>query len=187
MKLFGTLSFVLWAASLTQGEISQGISDSIYARFTQMASICMATYAGDLCPSPGGLEKVADITNTTTDIHGWILLDNSAQEIMAVFRGTESLQNYETDTNYTLASFDILPECAGCQVHGGYYLAWVSVVDQVRSLLEQQASEHPEYSIVITGHRLVVSEEPTGDVLIVKQFGWFHGCACSSTIQLCLS
>ena len=158
MKASGAFALALLAASLSRGEVSQGISDSLYARFTQIASICMATYAGDLCPSPGGLEKVADITNTTTDIHGWILLDDSAQEILAVFRGTESLQNYETDTNYTLAPFDTLPECTGCEVHGGYYLAWVSVVDQVRSLLEQQASDHPEYSVVITGHRLVMGD-----------------------------
>jgi len=29
----------------------------------------------------------------------------------------------ETDTSYTLADFSTFPDCQGCQVHGGYYLA----------------------------------------------------------------
>lgn len=59
----------------------------------------------------------------------------------------------ETDTSYTLADFSTFPACQGCQVHGGYYLAWVSVVDQVQSLLQEEASRYPDYGIVITGHR----------------------------------
>jgi hypothetical protein len=113
----------------------------------------MSTYLGDICLSPGGLPKVADITNSTTDIHGWVLRDDPGKEIIVAFRGTESIQNYETDTNYTLAPFDTFPACQGCEVHGGYYLAWVSVVDQVQALIEGQMELYPGYGLVITGHR----------------------------------
>jgi hypothetical protein len=144
------LTLTLSSSSLAQ---TQGISTTLLNRFIQMATLCMSTYVGDLCLSPGGLPKVADITNSTTDTHGWILRDDAAEEIIAVFRGTESLQNYDTDTNYTLANFDTFPECEGCQVHGGYYLAWVSVVDQVQSLIQGQLDLYPGYGVVIAGHR----------------------------------
>ena len=149
------IPFLYFALALFSSSNAQteGVSSSLLNRFIQMATLCMSTYLNDLCLSPGGLPKVADITNSTTDIHGWVLRDDSAQEIIIVFRGTESLQNYDTDTNYTLANFDTFPECEGCQVHGGYYLAWVSVVDQVQSLIQAQVGLHPGYGIVITGHR----------------------------------
>lgn len=119
-----------------------------------MATICMSTYIGDLlCPSPGGLPKVATIDNDAYDVHGWILRDDSTREIITVFRGTESIQNYESDTNYTLADFATFPSCVGCQVHGGYYLLWEAVVSDVQSLIQEQASQYPDYGIVITGHR----------------------------------
>jgi hypothetical protein len=114
----------------------------------------MSTYIGDLlCASPGGLPKVATISNDAYDVHGWILRDDSTREIITVFRGTESIQNYESDTNYTLADFATFPSCVGCQVHGGYYLLWEAVVSDVQALIEEQAGMYPDYGIVITGHR----------------------------------
>jgi hypothetical protein len=157
MKSFLSILIISVAISWPAVAQTQGVSTTLLNRFIQMATLCMSTYLGDLCVSPGGLSKVADITNSTTDIHGWILRDDAAQEIIVAFRGTESLQNYDTDTNYTLANFDTFPECEGCQVHGGYYLAWVSVVDQVQSLIQEQVDTNPGYGIVITGHRYLSS------------------------------
>ena len=133
--------------------VTQGISTTLLSRFVQMSTLCMSAYVGDLCVLPGGLPKVGTISNDTTDIHGWILRDDQAHEIITVFRGTESIQNFETDTNYTLANFDTFPSCKGCQVHGGYYLAWLSVMDEVQSLIQEQFDQYPDYSLVITGHR----------------------------------
>jgi hypothetical protein len=153
MKSFvSILTFLVMTVSPIVAQ-TQGISTALLDRFIQMATICMSTYVGDLCLYPDGLTKVTDIYNAATDIYGWILLDTAGSEIILAFRGTESIENYETDTNYTLADFDTFPSCVGCQVHGGYYLAWVSVVDTVQALLEQQAALYPDYGIVITGHR----------------------------------
>jgi hypothetical protein len=150
--LITTLVFILVAVCPTRAQ-TQGISTTLLDRFIQMATICMSTYVDGLCLFPGGLPIVATITNDANDIHGWILRDDSTQELITVFRGTESIQNYETDTNYTLADFDTFPSCVGCQVHGGYYVAWAAVVDDVQSLLQAQAAQYPNYGIVITGHR----------------------------------
>jgi hypothetical protein len=148
--LIATLALAVASPTLAQ---TQGVSTTLVSRFIQMATICMSTYVGDLCFFPDGLSKVADISNTATDVHGWILRDDSAQEIIVVFRGTESVQNYESDTNYTLADFDTFPSCTGCQVHGGYYLLWASIYEDVQCLIQDQASLYPDYGIVITGHR----------------------------------
>jgi hypothetical protein len=156
MKTFISMLAVLLLTVSPIVAQTRGISIVLLDRFIQMATICMSTYVGDLCLYPDGLTKVTDIYNAATDIYGWILLDTAVSEIILAFRGTESIENYETDTNYTLANFDTFPSCVGCQVHGGYYLAWVSVVDTVQTLLEQQVALYPGYGIVITGHRYVV-------------------------------
>lgn len=153
MKSFVSVVTLILAMALPAIAEIQGVSTTLLNRFIQMATICMSTYVGDLCLLPDGLPKIADITNTATDVHGWILRDDAAQEIIVAFRGTESIQNYESDTNYTLADFDTYPSCTGCQVHGGYYLLWASVYEDVQSLIQEQVSLYPDYGVVITGHR----------------------------------
>ena len=133
--------------------VTKGISTDLLNRFIKMANICMSAYVDDLCLYPGGLPILADITNDATDVHGWVLRDDTTREIIAVFRGTESITNLLSDTNYTLANFDTFPECGSCQVHGGYYLLWVSVHDQVLTELQSAAASYPDYGIVLTGHR----------------------------------
>ncbi|KAN0110021.1 feruloyl esterase A [Hyaloscypha variabilis] len=154
MKSFVSIVALILAVASPALAQTQGVSTALLNRFIQMATICMSAYVGDLCLLPDGLPKVADITNTATDVHGWILRDDAAQEIIVAFRGTESVQNYESDTNYTLANFDTYPSCTGCQVHGGYYLLWASVYENVQSLIQDQVSLYPDYGIVITGHSL---------------------------------
>ena len=141
------------ALASSNATMSQGISESLYTRFDQMAILVMSAYVQDVCLAPGGLPKVADILNTTTDTHGYVVRNDTSKSIITVFRGTESVQNYNSDLNYTLANFDTFPECKDCQVHGGYYLLWESVLDQVSSILQTQAAINPDYEIVMTGHR----------------------------------
>ncbi|KAH8911216.1 alpha/beta-hydrolase [Coniochaeta sp. PMI_546] len=140
----------------TARPVVKGISEALYDRLVHFNAICQATYAGDLCVLPG-LTRVASILNTTTDIHGWVLRDDVAQELIVAFRGTLSLTNLNTDENYTLANFDTLSSCSGCQVHGGYYLAWLSVLDQVQSLVNTQMTALSSYNLIITGHSLGAS------------------------------
>ncbi|KAL9115863.1 MAG: hypothetical protein Q9227_000231 [Pyrenula ochraceoflavens] len=138
----------------SSSNLTYGISQSLYDRLDAMAILVMSAYVSDTCPSPGGLPKVAELTNVTTDTHAYVVRNDSSQSIITVFRGTDSLQNYASDMNYTLANFDTFPECQGCQVHGGYYLLWESILEQVNSTLQAQAAEYPDYEMVITGHSL---------------------------------
>jgi hypothetical protein len=74
------VALILAIASPTIAQ-TQGVSTALLNRFIQMATICMSTYVGDLCLVPDGLLKVADINNSATDVYGWVLRDDAAQEI----------------------------------------------------------------------------------------------------------
>jgi flagellar biosynthesis component FlhA len=155
MKLLTPVLLVSLATAIpTARSAVKGVPQAVYNKLVHYNAICQATYAGDLCLLPG-LPRVASILDKTTDIHGWVLRDDVAQELIIAFRGTLSQTNLDTDENYTLANFDTLPSCTGCQVHGGYYLAWLAVMDQVQSLVKTQVGALPNYKLIITGHRYV--------------------------------
>ncbi|KAJ5816747.1 Lipase class 3 [Penicillium robsamsonii] len=158
MKTFSATRVLSFSVALGQclATVTQGVSDNVYNRLVEMATISQAAYA-DLCKIPATITAVEKIYNAQTDINGWVLRDDSRQEIIIVFRGTGSDTNLQLDTNYTLAAFDTLPECVGCAVHGGYYLGWISVQDQVQSLVQKQATQYPEYALTVTGHSLGAS------------------------------
>ncbi|KAE8343091.1 putative feruloyl esterase A [Aspergillus arachidicola] len=158
MKNFVSMHAIILACSAGAGlaAITQGISEGAYSRIVEMATISQAAYA-NLCKIPSTITSAGKIYNAETDINGWVLRDDSRQEIITVFRGTGSDTNLQLDTNYTQAPFDTLPQCSGCAVHGGYYVGWISVKDQVEGLIQQQASQYPDYSLVVTGHSLGAS------------------------------
>jgi len=159
MKPFtATRALILVGAAARQGlaAATQGLPEDVYSRLVEMATISQAAYA-DLCNIPATINTVEKIYNADMDINGWVLRDDSRQEIVTVFRGTGSDKNMQIDTNYTQAPFDTLPQCSGCAVHGGYYAGWISIKDQVESLVQQQASQYPQYGLTVTGHRYAYS------------------------------
>lgn len=145
----------LWAPSLCQ--ITQGVTPELFARLDRMASLSMNVYTGALCGPPSGFSRAGFINETTYDIQGQVLRDDAAREAVVVFRGTASDKNFQVDLNVTLAPFEIAQgNCAGCQVHGGFYLAWTAARDQVLGLVQGVLGEFPGYGVVITGHRCVL-------------------------------
>jgi hypothetical protein len=140
-------------AALT--EPVKGVSNQVFNRIVRFLKISQATYAGDSCY----IENVPRLTtfyNATTDIYGWISRDDAARELVVSFRGTVSAINTGQNKNWTLADMSAtLPECVGCKTHGGYYLNWLSIMDQVYSRLEEQREAYPGYNLIVTGHRLV--------------------------------
>lgn len=159
MKLLtATRTLTLAGAAARQGlaAATQGLSEDVYSRLVKMATISQAAYA-DLCNIPATINTVGKIYNAEMDINGWVLRDDSHQEIITAFRGTGSDKNMQLDTNYTQAPFDTLPQCSSCAVHGGYYVGWISIKDQVESLIQQQAGQYPQYGLTVTGHRYAYS------------------------------
>lgn len=70
---------------------------------------------------------------------------------MVAFRGSVSVANWLTNLNIGLVPF---PECSGCLVHAGFYDSWSSVRPLIMSTLASAVEQHPEYSVVVTGHSL---------------------------------
>jgi hypothetical protein len=140
------------AAGQALAASTQGISEDLYNRLVEMATISQAAYA-NMCNIPSTITVGEKIYNAQTDINGWVLRDDSTKEIITVFRGTGSDTNLQLDTNYTLTPFSTFSECSGCEVHGGYFIGWSSVQDQVMSLVKEQADQYPDYTLTVTGHR----------------------------------
>jgi ribosomal protein L37AE/L43A len=90
-----------------------------------------------------------------TDANGFVAYDSDANEIVVSFSGTDpfSIQNWIDDLDFIKTSY---PYCSStkCQVHEGFYKAYLSVDSQVKSLVNNYASSHPTASLAITGHSL---------------------------------
>ncbi|KKY31689.1 putative feruloyl esterase a [Diaporthe ampelina] len=154
-----TLSSALAAMSFLWGpafcDITQGTTPTLFARLDRMASLSMNVYTGALCGAPAGFSRAGFINETTYDIQGQVLRDDAAREAVVVFRGTASDKNFQVDLNVTLAPFETAAgNCAGCSVHGGFYLAWAAAREQVLGLVQGVLGEFPGYGVVITGHSL---------------------------------
>lgn len=145
---------LLWGPCLC--DITQGVTPALFARLDRMASLSMNVYTGALCGAPSGFSRAGFINETTYDIQGQVLRDDAAREAVVVFRGTASDKNFQVDLNVTLAPFETAAgNCAGCRVHGGFYLAWTAAREQVLGLVQGVLGEFPGYGVVITGHRCV--------------------------------
>ncbi|KAG6364746.1 hypothetical protein INS49_006350 [Diaporthe citri] len=133
---------LLWAPSLC--DITQGVTPALFARLDRMASLSMNVYTGALCNAPSGFSRAGFINETTYDIQGQVLRDDAAREAVVVFRGTASDKNFQVDVNITLAPFETAAgNCAGCRVHGGFYLAWTAAREQVLGLVQGVLGEFP--------------------------------------------
>ncbi|KAH6615542.1 ferulic acid esterase A faeA [Chaetomium sp. MPI-SDFR-AT-0129] len=132
----------------------KGIDNKIFKRIVHFLKIAQATYAGDSCHIKN-VPRLATFYNATTDIYGWISRDDATRELIISFRGTVSDINHDQNLNSTLADMSAtLPECVGCKSHGGYYLNWLSIQDQVYARLQEQQEAYPDYSLIVTGHSL---------------------------------
>lgn len=164
---------LLWAPSLC--DITQGVTPALFARLDRMASLSMNVYTGALCGALQGFTRAGFINETTYDIQGQVLRDDAAREAVVVFRGTASDKNFQVDLNITLAPFETaVGNCAGCMVHGGFYLAWTAARDQVLGLVQGVLGEFPGYGVVITGHRCVWSSSPSPKVVYFCVFCVFE-------------
>jgi len=144
----------------------QGISQDVFNRLEHFNKVAMGTYAGDNCTIPS-LPRLATIYNATTEIYGWLLRDDATKELVIAFRGTASPINRPQNLNWTLAEISATqPLCHGCKAHGGYYLVWLSVMDQVFSRIREAKKQYPRYSLVVTGHRSVTSSRPYKIMLV---------------------
>lgn len=156
--LFSTL-FLLFSVGYAQnvssnGTIIYGVSQDTYNQLSKMAEIAMSTYADGACTNPDGYPIVYTFNNDSTDTYGWFLRDDADKELMLVFRGSETVLDFEEDGNYNQSAFTGEGvNCPGCMVHQGYWQCWTSVRDDIIAQMQNLSSYYPDYSWVIIGHR----------------------------------
>lgn len=81
-------------------------------------------------------------------------IDYDANEIIVSFSGTNplSIRNWIDDLDAFQTSY---PLCSsGCKVHKGFYNTYLSVQEQVLTLLKKYVSANPTAKISVTGHSL---------------------------------
>lgn len=69
--------------------------------------------------------------DTAADVVGFT--GYSDKGIFVVFRGSDNLDNWISNIEVAQVNY---PQCSGCQVHDGFYKAWLAVSDQVKSQVQ---------------------------------------------------
>ena len=104
----------------------------------------------------GGFELVGVLSDPGTDTQGFVAVRRAGDELdMAVvsFRGTETVQDWMTNLQYSMAPADSLPPAgneSAARVHRGFRDAFVSVKDQIDRYLPCVGG----LPVFITGHSL---------------------------------
>ncbi|PPQ76737.1 hypothetical protein CVT24_012459 [Panaeolus cyanescens] len=109
------------------------------------------------CPKPNGQTFVTRISNIVTDTQGYIARDDTRKEIIVVFRGSTSPEDFIiTDGNIPLVPFlsPGLSAPGDVRVHSGFLIAWNSVATTVIDAVKQQLIGRNGYTIVTVGHSL---------------------------------
>ncbi|KAJ4349094.1 hypothetical protein N0V95_004875 [Ascochyta clinopodiicola] len=129
----------------------------VLQRYTKFAVASLATFTFNLgtCPSPPFKSTlVKTIANLVTDTQAAIFKDANAKELILSFPGTASVQDFVTDFAFVPLNQTTAAGCTNCRVHGGFYVAWRSVADEVIAALADLQATNPGYSTIITGHSL---------------------------------
>lgn len=161
------LSFCFPTTALPLEVEKRGISPSQLTSFTLYGQYAAAAYCHDQgnqqatiachignCPDVenAGATPVLEFTNVgVTDATGFVAVDNTNKLIVLSYRGSASLNNWIGNFNINLNDFE---PCSGCQVHAGFLSGWNDSKDKVTAALQKAKSDHPDYSIVSTGHSL---------------------------------
>ncbi|KAK0439013.1 alpha/beta-hydrolase [Armillaria borealis] len=109
------------------------------------------------CPRPNGRNLVTEISNSVSDIQGFIARDGDRKELVLALRGSVSIIDILVDSAIVLVPL-ITPGVeapSGVRVHSGFLVGWNSIAIQIIAVIKQQLFLHPDLkSLVTTGHSL---------------------------------
>jgi predicted lipase len=75
----------------------------------------------------------------------------AANEVIVAFRGSADIPNWITNFEFVPIPYEDVTDAF---VHEGFYLAYKSVQDTLRSSVKALLEEHTDASVVVTGHSL---------------------------------
>ncbi|KAK0245158.1 Alpha/Beta hydrolase protein, partial [Armillaria nabsnona] len=97
------------------------------------------------------------ISNSVSDIQGFIARDGDRKELVLALRGSVSIIDILVDSAIVLVPL-ITPSVeapSGVRVHSGFLVGWNSIAIQIISVIKQQLFLHPDLkNLVTTGHSL---------------------------------
>ncbi|KAI9253436.1 catalysis At the Interface: the anatomy of A conformational change in A triglyceride lipase, partial [Phascolomyces articulosus] len=119
------------------------------------AAYCSSVISGGtwgLCTRCGDVRHTEILETFDTPIHdtnAMVLRDDKRKTIVAVFRGSASLQNWAANLDATLTNYP-----AGGRAHRGFYQSYEEVADSLTAVVLEQLEQYPDYSVATTGHSL---------------------------------
>ncbi|KAJ1959982.1 hypothetical protein GGI12_004046 [Dipsacomyces acuminosporus] len=105
--------------------------------------------------------EAADTRGTLVDYHwdnivfpstGYVAHNDNAKEIIVSFRGSTVLFDWLANAMFETISWP--QSVPGSRVHHGFHDAYYSAAKEIKENVARLLAQHPDYSIVVTGHSL---------------------------------
>lgn len=108
----------------------------------------------DLIRASSDMLVLSVVEDPPSNTVSFLSVSKSNQEVYVVFKGSSSLDNFETDALILLTSFPCPTK--NCSVHMGFFKAYMSVKSRILTELDtiMNNKEYAGYRLVLTGHSL---------------------------------
>jgi hypothetical protein len=130
----------------SQFDIDRAVSAIRLASFAYCSGSAITSKSCRTCGASDlqALQKIT--TGTGSDLNWYVGYESSKNTIKIAFRGTNSIQNWVTNSKATFTNFD------GVRVHLGWFGDYMDVQPRVQSQMTALIRSHPTASILFTGH-----------------------------------
>lgn len=126
--------------------IAHVLSAAAYCETKSYQSLAYPSYAS-------GFKALYTVDDSRTDTQGFVGVMASTKQIYAVYRGSESIQDWVNDLEGVVLSKYGNDAC-NCYVHSGIYSAYTQTSSTIISYLKKAMASYPGYEVIISGHSL---------------------------------
>ena len=106
---------------------------------------------GNACKLTPGVTKVTRVSNTLAATFGIVAYNAQTNMIVCSFRGSANINNWIANIDFLQTPYK---QVAGAQVHRGFFGAYQGMSSQVIGAVRSLLAEHPNASLLFTGHSL---------------------------------
>jgi hypothetical protein len=92
------------------------------------------------------------IENKNKSLRAVIMFCKHLQNLVIIFRGTQTFENYKTDAKFILKDMGTI--CKGCKIHSGFISAYEEISNQVLEKYESLRKRYKGYKTILTGHSM---------------------------------
>jgi hypothetical protein len=129
----------------------------LFARFSQ-AAYCSSSVISDWdcgpckAADPAFVPKVFTASSVLGEGMQCFVGQAPGNDIVVSFRGSSNIENWIDNIDFKKK--DVYPKCDSCEVHEGFYNAWLSVKDDVVAEVTRLHEADASARIFVTGHSL---------------------------------